>query len=56
MKNVSIDIMILGGAKYYDTLTFLWNKKKPLTEKWIHDFVIRKRPTLKYRPFTVVFN
>ena len=56
MKKVSIDVMILGGVKYYDTLTFLWNEKKPLTEEWIHEYVISKRPTLKYQPFTLLFN
>ena len=56
MKKVSIDVMILGGAVFYCTLTFIWDGKKPLTEEWIHEYVISKRPTLRYQPFTVLFN
>ena len=56
MKKISIDVMVLNGARYYCTLSFVWDTRKPLTEEWVHDFVVSKRPSLKYKPFTVMFN
>ncbi len=56
METISIDVMVMGGVKYYCTLSFLWDRKKAITEKWIRRFVISKRPTLKYREFRVEFN
>lgn len=56
MKKVSFDVMIMGGAKYYCTLVMNYNPRHPIDEKTIKKFVIRKRPTLKYQPFTIAFN
>lgn len=45
MKTLSLDVMILGGAKHYCTLTYRYNPLFKLSDR----FVYEKRPTLKYR-------
>jgi hypothetical protein len=56
MKQVSIDVMVSGGTKYYGTLKFMWDFSKILTEKKVHNLVVSKYPTLKYEKFMVAFN
>ncbi|SEA78603.1 hypothetical protein SAMN04487851_11411 [Prevotella sp. tc2-28] len=56
MKEISIDVMVSGGTKYYGTLKFMWDFGKILTEKKVHSLVVSKYPTLKYEKFTVAFN
>lgn len=56
MKKVYIDVMVLGGVKFYCTLPFLYNPLFPVSEEEVRKYVISRRPTLRYQPFTVVFN
>lgn len=56
MKEISIDVMVSNGNKYYGTLKFMWDFSKILTEKNVRSLVVSKFPTLKYEKFTVAFN
>lgn len=49
MKALSIDVMILGGAKHYCSLEYQYNPLFKLSPEDIARFVYEKRPTLKYR-------
>lgn len=55
-KKVYIDVMVLGGVKFYCTLPFRYNPTIPIDEEEVKKYVISKCPTLKYQPFTVAFN
>lgn len=49
MKKVKIDVMILGGAKFYCTLVYQFCALFKLNMADVERFVFEKRPTLKYR-------
>ena len=49
MKTLHIDVMILGGAKHYCSLTYQYNPLFGVKPDDIGRFVYEKRPTLKYR-------
>ena len=49
MKKVKIDVMILGGAKFYCTLLYQFCPLFKLNMADVERFVFEKRPTLKYR-------
>ena len=48
-KKIKIDVMILGGAKFYCTLTYQYNPLFKLEFGDIINHVYNKRPTLRYR-------
>lgn len=48
-KKIKIDVMVLGGAKFYRTLTYTHCPLFKLTVKDIEDYVFSKLPTLRYR-------
>lgn len=49
MKRLYIDVMILGGAKFYCSLVYTYNPLFKLDLDDVERFVLDKRPTLKYR-------
>ena len=51
MDKVSIDVMTNKGATFYCTLSFLWDRKKAITEEWMRKFVVSKLPSLKDREY-----
>ena len=56
METISVDVMTNKGATFYCTLSFLWDRKKAITEEWMRKFVVSKCPSLKYREYMVRFN
>ena len=54
MKKLKIDVMILGGAKFYCTLVYTFNPLFRLDLNDVARFVNEKRPTLKYRKDVVL--
>lgn len=56
MKRVYIDVMVLGGVKFYCTLPYMYDPRKAIDEEDVRKFVISKRPTLRYQKFTIAFN
>lgn len=54
MKKLKIDVMILGGAKFYCTLVYTFNPLFKLDLNDVARFVNEKRPTLKYRKDVVL--
>lgn len=56
INKVSFDVMILGGTKFYCTLSYPYNPLFPIDAKQLRNYVLEKRPTLRYQPFTIVFN
>ena len=55
MKKLKIDIMTLGGAKFYRTLQYLFNPIFPLETKELEKWVNWKCPLLKYERNIVLF-
>lgn len=49
MKKVKIDVMILGGAKFYCTLLYQFSALTKFNIADAERFVFEKRPTLRYR-------
>lgn len=48
METLNIDVMILGGVKFYCTLKFTYNPLFKVSPQDLMDFVLSKRPTLRY--------
>ena len=53
-KNLSIDVMIHGGDKFYCTLLYPFSGLFKLELEDVFKFVYDKRPTLKYRKDVVL--
>ena len=56
MEHIKLDVMVEGGARFYCTLTYEHNPLFRLRAKELEAFVLRKRPTLKYREFQIHFS
>ena len=49
LKKIYIDVMILGGAKFYCSLIYCYNPKSKPDPDDLERYVDSKYPTLKYR-------
>lgn len=56
MEKLHLDIMVEGGARFYCSLTYLYNPRVDLRAKDLEAFVLSKRPTLKHRKFEIHFD
>ena len=54
MKKLYIDVMVLGGAKFYCTLVYTYNPLFKVNPADVEKYVIEKRPTLKHRKDVVL--
>lgn len=54
MKKLYIDVMILGGAKFYCSLIYTYNPLFKINLDDVERFVNEKRPTLKYEKDVVL--
>lgn len=54
MKTLFLDVMLNG--RFVCTLKYRYCPLFPIDAKDVSDFVISKRPTLKNKPFNVVFD
>lgn len=53
MKTLIFDVMLNG--RFVCTLKYRYCPLFPIEEKELHDFIVSKRPTLRNKPFNVVF-
>ena len=54
MKKLYIDVMILGGAKFYCSLIYTYNPLFKLDLDDVSRFVLEKRPSVKYQKDVVL--
>ena len=48
-RKIKVDVMVLGGAKFYRTLIYTHCPLFKLRVRDIEDYVYEKLPSLKYR-------
>lgn len=49
MKKLKIDVMLMGGGKFYKTIIYQYNPLFMVKEKDIKAFILKKLPSLKKR-------
>ena len=54
MKKLVIDVMVMGGVKFYRQLTYSYNPLFKIDLKDVEQFVYEKCPTLKCRKDVVL--
>ena len=54
-KKMVIDVMVMGGMKFYCQLTYRYNPLFKINVDDVARFVMEKRPTLKYQKGVVLF-
>ena len=54
MKKLIIDVMIMGGVKFYCQLTYSYNPLFKIDITDVERFVLEKRPSLKNRKDVVL--
>ena len=55
MKRLSIDIMTMGGVKFYRSLQYLFNPLLLLDLKKVYAWIMERCPLLKYEKNIVLF-
>lgn len=55
MKRLSIDIMTMGGVKFYRSLQYLFNPNFQLDMKKVYAWISDRCPLLKYEKNIVLF-
>ena len=54
MEKIIIDVMIMGGVKFYSQLTYSYNPLFKIDIADVARFVLEKRPSLKHRKDVVL--
>ena len=49
MKKLKIDVMLMGGARFYKTLVYTYNPMFKITIEDIAQFAVNELPSLKNR-------
>ena len=49
MKKLKIDVMLMGGARFYKTLVYTYNPLFKITIEDIAQFAVNELPSLKNR-------
>ena len=55
MKKLLIDVMIMGGGKFYRQLEYTYNPLFKINPEDVVKFIMEKCPTLKYRNDVVAY-
>lgn len=53
METLVFDVMLY--ERFVCTLSYRFNPVFPINRKELHNFVVSKRPTLRNKPFRIVF-